>query len=57
MTMENERKCPICTEPLDCDEVDIGVGIMLGNWRCPTCGWDENSDHVMPTLDIDVLGE
>lgn len=36
-------KCPICGEDgfdLDCDEVDIGVGVQEGNLRgiCKVCG-------------------
>jgi hypothetical protein len=34
-----ENICPQCGNELDCDEVDIGVGVMKGNWRCPKCGW------------------
>lgn len=34
-------KCPVCKEELTCDEVDIGVGTMIGNCRCDSCGWSE----------------
>jgi len=39
-------KCPSCDEELDCDEVDIGVGTMKGNYRCPNpdCGWAEKRE-------------
>ena len=39
-------KCPKCGEELDCDEVDIGVGILKGNYRCPNpdcSGYEEES--------------
>ena len=31
--------CPECSAPLDYDEVDIGVGVQQGNFRCEHCGW------------------
>ena len=34
-----ENSCPKCGEELNFDEVDIGVGVMQGNWRCDNCGW------------------
>ncbi len=36
-------KCPKCGEELDCDEVDIGVGTLKGNYRCPNrdCGYSD----------------
>ena len=37
--MTNEPHCPICNALLTCDEVDIGVGIQTGNYRCDCCGW------------------
>ncbi len=33
------RLCPVCGSELDYDEVDIGVGIQTGNYRCEICGW------------------
>lgn len=36
--------CPECNAPLDIDEVDIGVGVQRGNYRCPDCGWDPRAD-------------
>lgn len=38
-------KCPNCEEDCDRDEVDIGVGIQYGPWRCLTCGWSEEADQ------------
>jgi len=35
-----EELCPECGEPLDYDEVDIGVGVQRGNYRCESCGWE-----------------
>ena len=46
--MNETCKCPRCgaDSALDsCDEVDIGVGVMRGNycWECPACGrWAAN---------------
>ena len=37
--MTNELRCPICGALLSYDEVDIGVGIQTGNYRCDCCGW------------------
>lgn len=34
-------RCPRCNEELNCDEVDIGVGTLSGNYRCDSCGWSE----------------
>jgi transcription elongation factor Elf1 len=34
-------KCPNCGEELTYDEVDIGVGVQRGNYRCDNCGWNE----------------
>jgi hypothetical protein len=31
--------CPKCGEPLEFDEVDIGVGTVRGNPGCPACHW------------------
>lgn len=37
--------CPNCTAG-ECwrDEVDIGVGIQYGPWRCSDCGWYEGHE-------------
>lgn len=35
--------CPACALPLDYDEVDIGVGTLKGDFRCPDCGWRPNA--------------
>lgn len=54
--MTSERSCPDCGQPLSCDEVDIGVGTMCGNWRCDNCGWDESKiDLVQQTQE--ALGD
>jgi len=37
--------CPICGSDLNYDEVDIGVGIQTGNYRCDCCGWTPDSDE------------
>lgn len=40
--------CPKCGEPLEYDEVDIGVGVLTGNYGCPNCHWtpEKIRDHV-----------
>jgi hypothetical protein len=38
------QTCPICHSELSCDEVDIGVGIQTGNYRCDCCGWYPDLD-------------
>lgn len=37
----SDETCPKCGGPLEFDEVDIGVGVQRGNYRCdnPECGW------------------
>lgn len=38
----NQPPCPECGEDdLDCDEADIGVGIIYGPAHCYACGWSE----------------
>ncbi len=37
-------RCPHCDTELDYDEVDIGVGTMRGNYRCPVCGWSPDDE-------------
>lgn len=32
-------RCPRCGEPLEYDEVDIGVGTLRGQPGCPSCHW------------------
>ena len=39
-------KCPKCDEELNYDEVDIGVGLMKGNYHCDACGWSDRDDIV-----------
>ncbi|WP_045740778.1 hypothetical protein [Actinoplanes rectilineatus] len=36
--------CPRCDRPAGRDEVDNGVGILVGPYGCP-CGWSENPDY------------
>jgi len=31
----------VSVQKLDCEEVDIGVGTMKGNYHCNFCGWVE----------------
>lgn len=32
-------KCPACGGSCRRDEVDIGVGVQCGPWRCEECAW------------------
>jgi len=43
--MTDEPRCPVCGEVLNYDEVDIGVGIQTGNYRCDHCGWCPDQDE------------
>jgi ribosomal protein S27AE len=42
--------CPECGEPLEFDEVDIGVGVQRGNPRCPNCGWYPSAERYPDTI-------
>lgn len=48
--MTNEC-CPRCGAELEYDEVDIGVGVQRGNYRCSECGWEPK------TRDYDIEDE
>jgi len=37
--MNEKELCPSCNMPLEFVEVDIGVGIIRGNYYCPECNW------------------
>jgi hypothetical protein len=39
--LASDEKCPECGEPLEYDEVDIGVGTIRGNYNCPNCLWND----------------
>lgn len=45
----NPIPCPVCRQPLEFDEVDIGVGVQMGNFRCPSCGWYESMPELSPS--------
>ncbi len=38
------ERCPKCNNELNYDEVDIGVGVMKGNFRCDFCGWYQEEE-------------
>ena len=44
--MTVDEFCPTCNAPLDFDEVDIGVGMLRGNYRCPECGWKPEEPEI-----------
>ena len=33
--------CPECEAPCWREEVDVGVGLIYGDWMCE-CGWEES---------------
>jgi hypothetical protein len=37
--------CPECGAQCERDEVDVGVGWILGPWGCFSCGWSEWSEY------------
>ena len=39
MALPDLGKCPECGYPLEADEVDVGVGVIYGNYGCPNCHW------------------
>lgn len=54
-----EEKCPRCGEPLEYDEVDIGVGTMRGNPGCPACFWTPDQEpeaHLRVMLECPKCG-
>ena len=40
-------KCPECGAQCWRNEVDIGVGVMIDEWKCTKCDWDEDSAFPM----------
>lgn len=44
--------CPQCNDDCYRDEVDIGVGVQYGPWRCCSCGWYEGHE-VDAAIDAD----
>ena len=46
-----EDPCPSCGEPLEFDEVDIGVGVQRGNPHCRSCGWYPEHENDHPPID------
>ena len=42
-------KCPKCDNELNYDEVDIGVGLMRGNYHCDICGWSDQDEIIYST--------
>lgn len=69
--MPDETKCPICGSEgfdLDYDEVDVGVGVIRGNYRgiCPICGemsqcntcgkWCTREDNSCPCVEAERDG-
>ena len=43
--MHDIPTCPDCGAPLDWDEVDIGVGVQRGNYRCTECDWSDRVEE------------
>jgi hypothetical protein len=45
-------KCPRCKEPLDYEEVDIGVGTLRGSPGCPACFWTPKLKKFVSTVEV-----
>ena len=45
-------ECPKCDSELSYDEVDIGVGLMKGDYHCDVCGWTDRSDFKEEEYDL-----
>lgn len=43
MSSSKAELCPDCGEPLEHEEVDIGVGVQEFDHHCPNCGWAPQS--------------
>lgn len=50
INFDDIRPCPRCGSELLFDEVDIGVGIQRGNYRCDNCGWNEEDNPVLHSV-------
>ena len=48
--MADDEFCPRCKEPLDYDEVDVGVGVIRGNYGCPNCFWNDQDEDCLREL-------
>jgi ribosomal protein S27AE len=44
--------CPKCGEPLDLDEVDVGVGTIVYVRGCSTCGWTPEMAEVQEAPEV-----
>ena len=40
------NKYPVCGSELNYDEVDVGVGIIRGNFRCDDCGYNIPEERI-----------
>lgn len=40
-------KCPECGANCWREEVDVGVGVITGEWMCTECDWDESQAYPM----------
>jgi hypothetical protein len=55
---EDVYYCPKCCAECVRDEVDIGVGVQVGPWRSPECGYSDMDDAKLrfPELfDADIV--
>lgn len=48
-------RCPRCGEPLEYDEVDVGVGTVRGNPGCPSCHWTPEPADVDDETQVVIL--
>lgn len=52
---EDQMLCPQCQTLLECDSVDVGVGLVVrGNFTCD-CGWEIDGPDDFGFVDTDEL--
>ena len=44
------QACPDCGGPTWREEVDVGVGVLGGPWRCSACAWSEPTGLGVPVM-------
>jgi hypothetical protein len=52
---EDFDRCPRCGEPLEYDEVDVGVGVVRGNPGCPSCHWTPDAAAADDDTDVIIM--
>lgn len=58
MSNFKDNACPRCGGETECDEADVGIGVMYGPRGCPSCFWTEAADGwSVPRLTAEQLIE